>query len=515
ADARVICGFGLGAAIVALFSRVGGGIFRHGLTIEPASLGADQHDSASNEPHKQAALMIGAIGNNVSGIAGLGAELFVSYSGAIIAAIVIAASMPASNLLGPRGSLMFVPLALTCAGLVCSIVGIMLTRSFTDKSPQAALRAGTISATLAFIVLSLFLMFAAQAATGLWWVVVSGVIGGVVIALTTGYFTAGAPMISIARAAQKGAATAMISGFVIGMRSTVVPVLTICAVTAVASEVAGLYGVAIAAVGMLATLGMTMAVSAYSPIATNACSIAKMTQLDAETQKITNSLGELGHSTAAIGQGFATGAAALAALAIIFAFVQTVTLHLPGFNLNLSNAQVLVGLLIGAVLPFFIAALAMNSATDAASQMIEELRHQLREIPGRAAGTAQIDTTRCVGIAADASITKMALPSVIAVLAPLVVGFGISPEALGGMLGGALLSGIVLALTMGNAGNAWSNAKKYVEQGNLGGTDSAAHAALSVGAAVGSPFKATAAPTMNILIILMAIVSLLIAPSMS
>ena len=515
ADAHVISGFGLGAAIAALFSRVGGGIFRHGLTIEPTSLGTGQHDGAANEPRKRAAIIVGAIGNNVSDIAGLGAELFVSYSGAIIAAIAMAASMPAIGLLGPRASLMFVPLALTCAGLVCSIAGIMLTRSFTDKSPQAALRAGTISATLAFIALSLFLMFAAQAATVLWWAVVSGVIGGVVIALTTGYFTAGAPVISIARAAQRGAATAIISGIVIGMRSVVVPLLTICAIIAVASEAAGLYGVAIAAVGMLATLGITMAVSAYSPIAANACSIAKIAELDAETQKITNSIGALGHNTAAIGQGFATGAAALAALAVIFAFAQTVTLHLPGFNLDLSNVQVLTGLLIGAVLPFFIAALVMSSATDAASEMVEELRHQLREIPGRSAGATQVDTTRCVDIAADASITKIALPGVIAVLAPLVVGFGISPEALGGMLGGALLCCIVLALALGNAGNAWGNAKRYVEQGNLGGTDSAAHVALSIGAAVGGPFKATAAPSMNILIILMAIVSLLIAPSMS
>ena len=536
-DARAIYGFGLGAAVVALLCRVGGGIFRHGTAIDATALVTGQppshHDSdghndghhyddsdsdsdgAENEQHNAAAMVIGGIGNNVGAVAGMGAELFTSYSAAIIASIALAASMPETGLLGPRASLMFMPLALASAGLVCAILGIMLTRGFTDKSAQAALRAGTLSAILAFVVLSFFVLLTADAATILWWAVVAGATGGVIISLTTAYFTAGAPVISIAKAAQSGAATAINSGLVIGLRSVLVPVLSLCAVIALASEIAGLYGIGIAAVGMLATLGITMALSAYSPIANNACSIAKLADLDAETQKITAALDELGHRTAAISQGFSIGAAALTALALSFAFVQAVSLHVPGFSLNLSNPQVLIGVLIGAVLTFFIGALTMSAAGDAAREMIDELRRQLRVVPGRAAGAAHADTTRCVEIAAQAALSRMTLPGVVAVLAPLVVGFGISPEALGGMLGGALLSCVVLALTMSNAGNAWNNARKYVEKGHLGGTDSAAHAALRVCAGVGGPFKDTTAASMNMLVNIMAIVSLLIAPLMS
>jgi K(+)-stimulated pyrophosphate-energized sodium pump len=342
--------------------------------------------------------------------------------------------------------------------------------------------------------------------------VVSGAVGGIIIGLTTEYFTGGAPVITIAKAGQTGPATVMIAGLAIGMQSVAVPVLTLCAIIAVSTELSGLYGVGIAAVGMLATVGITMAIDAYGPVADNAGGIAEMAGMGAETREITDSLDELGNTTAAIGKGFAIGAAALAALAIISAFVETVTLHVPGFILNLSNPQVLIGLFIGGLIPFFIGALTMTAVGDAAFEMITEIRRQFREIPGLLEGTAKPDTARCVDIATNAAIKKMVLPGVIAVAAPPIVGFGISPEALGGMLGGGLLGCVLLALTMANAGGAWDNAKKYVEKGNLGCKGSDTHAAVVVGDTVGDPFKDTSGPSMNILINVMAIVSLVIAP---
>jgi K(+)-stimulated pyrophosphate-energized sodium pump len=520
AGAHVIVGFGLGASVIALFSRIGGGIVRHGADIDPASLASANADSAEADSSEadarsSAAIIVSGIGKNVGDIAGMGAELFLSYSGAVIASIAMAATMSAMDPLGARASLMFMPLALACAGLVCSIMGIMLTRSFTDKSPRAALRAGTISTVLAFLVVSLFLTLAADAATNIWWTMVSGAVGGVIIALTSGYFTGGEPVITIARAGQRGTAAALLAGFVVGAQSVAIPMLIICAVVALSHEVAGLYGIGIAAVSMLATAGFTMAISACAPITNNACAIAKIADLDDETQQITDSLREAGDGTAAMSKGFSVGAAALAALALIFAFVQTVATHVPGFSLVLSNSQVLSGLLIGAVLPFVIAAITMAAAADAAAETIAELHRQLREIPRRSASAAKAGMTRCVDVTAGAAIAKMTPPGVIAVLAPLVVGFGISPEALGGMLAGSLLSGVVLALSLTSAGSAWASAKQHIETGNLGGRNSDAHAALIVGARIGGPCKDTCAPSLTVLITVMAIVSLLIAPHMS
>jgi K(+)-stimulated pyrophosphate-energized sodium pump len=512
-SAHAIHGFGMGASSVALFSRVGGGIYTKSADVGADLVGKVEAGIPEDDP-RNPGVIADLVGDNVGDVAGMGSDIFESYCGAMIATIAMASTMTAATLdpLGTQSSLMFLPLALASGGLMCSIAGIWLVRNFSDRKPDWALRAGTIGATAAFIVLSFFIVIGADVETNVWWSVLSGALGGMVIGLTTEYFTGGAPVITIAKAGQTGPATVIISGFAIGMQSVAIPVLSICAIIAVSTELCGLYGVGIAAVGMLATVGITMAIDAYGPVADNAGGIAEMGGMGPETREITDSLDELGNTTAAIGKGFAIGAAALAALAIISAFVETVSLHVPDFSLELSNPKVLIGLFIGGVIPFFIAALTMTAVGDAAFEMINEIRRQFREIPGLLEGNAQPDTARCVDIATNAAIKKMVLPGVIAVVAPPVVGFGISPEALGGMLGGGLLGCVLLALTMANAGGAWDNAKKYLEKGHLGGKGSDTHKAAVVGDTVGDPFKDTSGPSMNILINVMAIVSLVIAP---
>lgn len=511
--AHVIHGFGMGASSVALFSRVGGGIFTKSADVGADLVGKIEAGIPEDDP-RNPGVIADNVGDNVGDVAGMGSDIFESYCGSIIATIAMASTMAVDIMdpLGERQALMFLPLVLASTGLICSVIGIALVKAFSARSPEVALRIGTMGAAIIFITAAYFVIGAVGVNTDVWGAVLAGSVGGIVIGLVTEYYTASTPVQKIAKSGETGPATVMITGLSVGMQSVTVPLITIAAIILVSTNLVGLYGVGIAAVGMLATVGITMAIDAYGPVADNAGGIAEMAGLGEETRKITDSLDELGNTTAAIGKGFAIGAAALAALAIIAAFVEVVAANKDNFDLTLTNPQVLAGMFLGGIFPFLVSSLTMTAVGDAAFDMIKEIRRQFKEIPGLLEGTGKPDNARCVDIATTAALKKMILPGVLAVAAPPVVGFSLGAEALGGMLAGALLAGVLMALMMANAGGAWDNAKKYVEKGNLGGKGSDVHTACVVGDTVGDPFKDTSGPSMNILINVLAIVSLVIAP---
>jgi len=512
---HVLEGFAMGASLVALFYRVGGGIFTKAADVGADLVGKVEAGIPEDDP-RNPGVIADNVGDNVGDVAGMGSDIFESYCGAQIAAIAIAATM--AGISGElQAAYMFFPLALTSVGLICSLLGILLVKVMSSKDAATALRIGTIGSAVLFIGAAFGVAHLLGISPRLAVCVLSGAVGGIIIGLATEHYTAGKPVRDIAWQGETGVATVLIAGLSVGLKSVAIPMLTIAAAIyasygfAAWAGVDGLYGVGLAAVGMLGTVGITMAIDAYGPVADNAGGIAEMAALGPETRAITDGLDAVGNTTAAIGKGFAIGAAGLAALALITAYIAK-----SGADLNLGNPDTLrlffVGVFIGGVIPFLNGAITMDAVGRAAFEMISEIRRQFRTIPGLLEGNAEPETDRCIDIATKAALRRMILPALLAVGTPVLVGFTLGATTLAGTLCGALLGCILLALFMSNAGGAWDNAKKYVEAGHHGGKNSEAHKGCVIGDTVGDPLKDTSGPSMNILINVMAIVSLVIAP---